>query len=109
MELPQEYVSRAHWGNLEHMNIAGIVRLSFEIDVKKDAAEIDTSPYGMTGRDIKGKDEQTKDCRSYVESRKGNYVYTYVEPSTSAWKRKRCSCPMAATATVSSARSLRGR
>ncbi|MFI9382110.1 recombinase family protein [Kutzneria sp. NPDC052558] len=90
---PFERVSRAHWGNLENLNIAGIVRLSFELDVKKDASEIDTSPYAMTGRDIKGKDEQTKDCRSYVESRKGNYVHTYVEPSTSAWKRKHVVMP----------------
>ncbi|MFC0431821.1 recombinase family protein [Kutzneria buriramensis] len=88
---PFEHVSRAHWGDLEGMNIAGLVRLSFELDTGEP--EIDTSPYGMTGRDIKGKVEQEKDCRSYVDRRKGSYVYTYVEPSTSAWKRKQVPMP----------------
>jgi DNA invertase Pin-like site-specific DNA recombinase len=86
-----EHVSRAHWGDLAGLNIAGLVRLSFELET--DESEIDTSPYGMTGRDIKGKEEQEKDCRSYVDRRKGNYVYTYVEPATSAWKRKRVAMP----------------
>ena len=91
---PFEHVSRAHWGDLTGMNLAGLVRLSFELDADAaDESEIDTSPYGMTGRDIKGKGEQEKDCRSYVERRKGSYVYTYVEPSTSAWKRKRVPMP----------------
>jgi DNA invertase Pin-like site-specific DNA recombinase len=49
-------------------------------------------PY-MTGRDIKGREEQTKDCRTYVESRQGNYVYTYEEPDTSAYKRRRVTLP----------------
>jgi hypothetical protein len=85
-------VSRAHWGDLTGMNLAGLVRLSFELDADAaDESEIDTSPVRQTGRDIKGKGEQEKDCRSYVERRKGSYVYTYVEPSTSAWKRKRVS------------------
>jgi site-specific DNA recombinase len=43
----------------------------------------------MSGRDIKGRDEQEKDARRYVESRGGTYVHTYEEPDTSAWKRKR--------------------
>jgi site-specific DNA recombinase len=88
---PFEHVSRAHWGDLEGMKIAGLVRLSFELH--SDEPEIDTSPYGMTGRDIKGKEEQEKDCCSYVERRKGSYVYTYVAPSTSAWKRKQVPMP----------------
>lgn len=47
----------------------------------------------MTGRDIKGRDEQEKDVRRFVESRGGTYVYTYEEPDTSAWKRKRVRLP----------------
>ena len=76
--------TRAHWGDLADMNLAGLVRLSFEPDLGKEQP---TRAY-MTGRDIKGRDEQEKDCRSYVESRKGNYVFTYEEPDTSAFKRR---------------------
>ncbi|MEV4445455.1 MULTISPECIES: recombinase family protein [Streptomyces] len=47
----------------------------------------------MTGRDIRSRDEQEKDNRSFVESRGGRYVYTYEEPGTSAWKRKRVRLP----------------
>src|SRR5687768_3557285 len=79
-------VARAHWGDLEGLNFAGLVRLSFEVEGRALA------PY-MTGRDIKGRDEQTKDCRGYVEGRKGNYVYTYEAPDTSAYKRKRVRLP----------------
>ncbi|MFF0065345.1 hypothetical protein ACFYRC_28030 [Streptomyces sp. NPDC005279] len=47
----------------------------------------------MTGRDIKNRDEQEKDSRGFVEQRGGRYVYTYEEPDTSAWKRKRVRLP----------------
>jgi len=79
-------ITRAHWGDLEGMHFAGLVRLSFEPDLGKDDAQSITG-Y-MTGRDIKGRDEQEKDCRGYVEHRRGTYVYTYEEPDTSAFKRR---------------------
>ncbi|GLW94794.1 recombinase family protein [Actinokineospora globicatena] len=79
-------VQRADWGDLSGLNIAGLVRLSFELD--------QTAPTQVfTGKDIRGRDEQEKDCRAYVESRGGTYAYTYIEPDTSAWKRKRVRLP----------------
>jgi site-specific DNA recombinase len=80
-------ITRAHWGDLEGMHFAGLVRLSFEPDLGKEDAPKHAKGY-MTGRDIKGRDEQEKDCRGYVEHRNGLYVYTYVEPDTSAFKRR---------------------
>ncbi|MGW7383574.1 hypothetical protein [Streptomyces sp. NPDC054794] len=47
----------------------------------------------MTGRDIKSTEEQERDGRQFVESRGGRYVYTYMEPDTSAWKRRRVRLP----------------
>ncbi len=44
-------------------------------------------PY--SGLDINNRDEQEKSCRRYTEVRGGIYVYTYDEPHTSAWKKKR--------------------
>jgi site-specific DNA recombinase len=81
-------VQRAQWGDLEGMNIAGLVRLSFELA----GSDRSSGPF-LTGRDIKGRDEQAKDCRTYVDTRKGNYVYTYEEADTSAYKRKRVRLP----------------
>ncbi len=80
-------ITRAHWGDLEGMHFAGLVRLSFEPDLGKDETPKRAKRY-MTGRDIKGRDEQEKDCQGYVEHRRGTYVYTYEEPDTSAFKRR---------------------
>lgn len=74
------------------MNFAGLVRLSFELDPDSGQAAKQSKTYA-TGRDIKGRAEQTKDCQGYVEARSGNYVYTYEEPATSAYKRKRVRLP----------------
>lgn len=99
-----DLIQRAHWGDLRGMRIAGLVRLSFEVDdsevtastsgprVADDASGVKRRAP-MTGRDIKGRDEQEKDVRQFVESRGGTYVYTYEEPDTSAWKRKRVRLP----------------
>lgn len=81
-------VRRAHWGDLSDLHLAGLVRLSFELDPDAPRANMP-----VTGRDIRGRDEQEKDCRTFVESRSGTYVHTYVEPDTSAWKRKRVLLP----------------
>lgn len=83
-------IERAHWGDLEGMQLAGLVRLSFEPHLGDEPKQ--AKGY-MTGRDIKGRSEQTKDCHGYVESRKGRYVYTYEEPDTSAYKRRRVVLP----------------
>jgi site-specific DNA recombinase len=81
-------ITRAHWGDLAGMNFAGLVRLSFEPEYgREEPAGAPGKPY-MTGRDIKGRDEQEKDCSAYVTNRKGKYVYTYEEPDTSAFKRR---------------------
>lgn len=98
----RDLVQRAHWGDLKGMRMAGLVRLSFEVDDEELTAST-SAPQSddeasrryrpLTGRDIKGRDEQAKDVRMFVESRGGAYVYTYEEPDTSAWKRKRVRLP----------------
>lgn len=89
----RDLVQQAHWGDLEGMNLAGLVRLSFEFEGTQDSLGRRAPTAYLTGRDIKGREEQTKDARGYVESRKGRYVYTYEEPDTSAYKRKRVRLP----------------
>uniref|UniRef100_A0AAU3HZS1 Recombinase family protein n=1 Tax=Streptomyces sp. NBC_01393 TaxID=2903851 RepID=A0AAU3HZS1_9ACTN len=99
--MDNDLVQRARWGDLQGQTWAGLVRLSFEVDegpatTADDATgSTDAKPAfrPMTGRDIKSRDEQEKDNRSFVESRGGRYVYTYEEPDTSAWKRKRVRLP----------------
>ncbi|MFE4973081.1 recombinase family protein [Kitasatospora sp. NPDC056651] len=101
--MAEDLVTRAHWGDLTGQNWAGLVRLSFEVDADPTTASSkESSPdtetpsrrfVPMTGRDIKGRDEQEKDARLFVESRGGRYIHTYEEPDTSAWKRKRIRLP----------------
>lgn len=86
--MEQQLVQRAHWGDLSGMNFAGLVRMSFEPDGDQTEAK-----GFLTGRDIKGRDEQAKDCRGYVESRQGRYVFTYEEPNTTAYRRRRVALP----------------
>ncbi|GAA3882374.1 recombinase family protein [Streptomyces lacrimifluminis] len=102
--MTDDLVQRAHWGDLEGQNWAVLVRLSLEADDEELSA---TAPgrkqdrpasngekwRPATGRDIKSREEQEKDARRFVESRGGRYVYTYEEPDTSAWKRKRVRQP----------------
>ncbi|MFJ7151070.1 recombinase family protein [Streptomyces sp. NPDC100445] len=96
-----DLVQRARWGDLAGQNWAGLVRLSFEVDEGPGTAENDASDTTvarpafrpMTGRDIRSRDEQEKDNKRFVDSRGGRYVYTYEEPDTSAWKRKRVRLP----------------
>ncbi|GAB7183445.1 hypothetical protein ATKI12_3276 [Kitasatospora sp. Ki12] len=101
--MAEDLVTRAHWGDLAGQNWAGLVRLSFEVDADPTpAADKESAPDNavpgrrfvpLTGRDIKGRDEQEKDARQFVESRSGRYVHTYEEPDTSTWKRKRVRLP----------------
>lgn len=86
MHSPLKIIERAHTGNLEGMNFAGLVRLSFETN-PKDKEKPRAIP--LTGADINNREEQERKCRAYVESRGGNYIDTYDEPDTSAWKKQR--------------------
>lgn len=99
-----DLVQRAHWGDLDGQNWAGLVRLSLEPEAAElPAATTETAPdhpagngtrwRPATGRDIRSREEQEKDARQFVESRGGQYVHTYEEPDTSAWKRKRVRQP----------------
>ncbi|WP_405538996.1 recombinase family protein [Streptomyces sp. NBC_00075] len=94
-------VQRAHWGDLEGQNWAGLARLSTEEIEGDDLADDSSDKHRfvpMTGRDIKSTEEQEKDGRRFVESRGGRYVHTYMEPDTSAWKRRRVRLPDGRTA-----------
>jgi DNA invertase Pin-like site-specific DNA recombinase len=75
-------IERARRGDLTGLNIAGLVRLSFELDPTKERVA-----HPMSGTEINGRDDQERRCRDYVESRGGTYVHTYNEPDTSAWKK----------------------
>jgi site-specific DNA recombinase len=76
-------INLARSGLLAGLNLAGLVRLSFETDDDDVPGSLP-----LTGRDIRGRDEQTRDCRAYVEQRGGTYIHTYEEPNTSAYKRR---------------------
>ncbi|WP_406428158.1 recombinase family protein [Streptomyces sp. NBC_00147] len=100
--MTDDLVQRAHWGDLTGQCWAGLARLSLEPDDEDSAPAGETSSQPTasgkkwrpaTGRDVKSRDEQEKDNRRFVESRGGRYVYTYEEPDTSAWKRKRVRQP----------------
>ncbi|MFJ2830724.1 recombinase family protein [Streptomyces sp. NPDC087263] len=102
--MTDDLVQRAHWGDLEGQNWAGLVRLSLEAEDEELAtraarptpdhpADSGTKWRPATGRDIRSREEQEKDARRFVESRGGRYVHTYEEPDTSAWKRKRVRQP----------------
>ncbi|MEV6651764.1 recombinase family protein [Streptomyces sp. NPDC051219] len=93
--MADDLVQRAHWGNLEGQNWAGLARLSTEEtegEITSGGASEMTSRF-VTGRDIKSTEEQEKDGRRFVEDRGGQYVHTYMEPDTSAWKRRRVRLP----------------
>ena len=92
--MSDEAVKRAQWGDLTGQNWAGLTRLSTEeAEGELDADGESGKPRFMTGRDIKSTMEQEKDDRRFVEARGGRYVFTYTEPDTSAWKRKRVRLP----------------
>ncbi|MGW2895719.1 recombinase family protein [Streptomyces sp. NPDC001212] len=102
--MTDDLVQRAHWGDLEGQNWAALVRLSLEAEDEElsassakrqpdQASDSGTKWRPATGRDIKSREEQEKDARRFVESRGGRHVYTYEEPDTSAWKRKRVRQP----------------
>lgn len=93
----------------ERQNVAVLVRLSLEADDedlsatapgrKQDRPASSSEKWRpVIGRGIKSRDEQEKDACGFVESREGRYVYTYEEPDTSAWKRKRVRQPDATVA-----------
>ncbi|MEV7183365.1 hypothetical protein [Kitasatospora sp. NPDC093102] len=79
--MAEDLVARAHWGDLTGQNWAGLVRLSFEVDASPTPAAIkesdsDNAAPGrrfvpLTGRNIKGRDEQEKDAQQFVESHGG--------------------------------------
>ena len=82
-------IARARRGDFTGLRLAGLVRESMEANPSPE--RLATRP--MSGRDIKSRDEQAKDCRAYSERGGGVYVHTYTEPDTSAYKRRRVTLP----------------
>ncbi|MBP2322681.1 DNA invertase Pin-like site-specific DNA recombinase [Kibdelosporangium banguiense] len=78
----------ARFNDLTSLNFAGLVRLSFELNPNTERIEVP-----LTGKDINNREDQEDDCRKSVASRGGRYVYTYDEPDTSAWKKKKVTLP----------------
>ncbi|MGH3415999.1 MAG: recombinase family protein [Actinocrinis sp.] len=103
--MTDDLVQRANRLDLSGMNFAGLARLSFELDDpeesrtpngEEDAEGGDTPKKAfrlLTGRDIKSREQQEQDGRRFVVAHGGNYIHTYDEPDTSAWKRKRVRLP----------------
>ncbi|WP_411112927.1 recombinase family protein [Streptomyces sp. 029-5] len=88
MQSQPNIIERVHRGDLTGLNFAGLVRLSFETRPDHEVSSI-----AMSGGDINNRDEQEEHCQQYVTGRSGEYVYTYDEPHTSAWKKKRVKQP----------------
>jgi site-specific DNA recombinase len=88
-------INQAKWGDLKGLHLAGMVRLSFELENDADpGVDPDQKPeMPRMGSDIKGRALQEGDCEGYVTRRGGIYVHTYQEPDTSAWKRRRVVLP----------------
>jgi site-specific DNA recombinase len=86
-------IDRARRGDFRGLNLAGLVRESMELPTPGEDEEDPRSRRPVTGREIKSRDEQEKDCRAYVERGGGRYAHTYEEPDTSAYKRRRVTLP----------------
>jgi site-specific DNA recombinase len=87
-------VDRARFGDFSGLNLAGLVRVSMELrTTDEDEGGAAPARQPITGREIRSRDEQEKDCRAYVARGGGEYVYTYEEPDTSAYKRRRVTLP----------------
>ncbi|WP_146063447.1 recombinase family protein [Streptomyces sp. SM11] len=84
MQSQPNILERARRGDLTGLRVAGLVRLSFEINPDRERPDVP-----MNGSDINNREEQEQLCRDYIESRGGIYIGTYDEPHTSAWKKKR--------------------
>jgi site-specific DNA recombinase len=80
-----DVVQRASWGDLKGLRLAALVRMSTE----SLNPQSDDGDRFMTGRDIVNRETQEADCQAFIAARGGEYVFTYEEPDTSAWKRRR--------------------
>lgn len=84
-ELQKKFFSR----DLSDLNLAVLVRLSFEPKYTKDATGAQQAKPVLSGLDINGRDDQEDRAKHSVERLGGRNVYTYDEPDTSAWKRRK--------------------
>jgi site-specific DNA recombinase len=78
-------------GDYSGLNLACLVRLSFEADygAEEEHTKSKQPRVIMTGADINGREDQDDRCKRSIEALGGNYVFTYDEPNTSAWKRRK--------------------
>src|SRR3954454_10968323 len=100
MEKPQliDLIALAQRGDFTGMNFVILARLSTEAKQRKRAkkrakAAAKGKALPLTGMDINNRDEQVNSCTERIEARGGKVVYVYMEPHTSAWKRKRVRQP----------------
>lgn len=85
-ELYRKFITRDFTG----LHVAGLVRLSFEHDYEKKRKR---PSIILTGADINGRNDQEDRVTRETERLGGTYVFTYDEPNTSAWKRRRVILP----------------
>lgn len=84
--LSDETIECARRGDLTGLKLAGLVRKSTIEEADKPNRKVQAY---QTGIDIKSRAVQEAETKKYVEDRGGEYVDTYDEPDTSAWKRRR--------------------
>lgn len=81
-ELQRKFFSR----DLSGLNLASLVRLSFEPNLEKKRQR---PSILLSGADINGREDQDNRVKRAIESYGAQHVFTYDEPDTSAWKRRK--------------------
>lgn len=90
----RDLIAQAQRDDYAGMNFVILARLSTEAKFRKRAkkkakAAASGRELPVTGLDINNRDEQVTRCTELIEARGGTVVYVYMEPHTSAWKRRR--------------------
>lgn len=90
-------IEQARFGDLTGLHLGALVRISEE-DLKQEPIPVGSGETPIlrrprSGTEIKGRETQESDCASFITARGGIHVFTYQEPDTSAWKRKRITLP----------------
>jgi DNA invertase Pin-like site-specific DNA recombinase len=86
-----DLLEQARRGDYTGMTIILLIRMSNESKRRKrrkDRAARKVPAY-ITGLDLDSKDIHIKRCREYIEARGGKVGAVYMEPHTSAWKRRK--------------------
>lgn len=86
-----DLLEQARRGDYTGMSFILLVRMSNESKRRKRKKDLEArkAPAYVTGLDIDSKDLQIKRCTEDIEARGGTVAAVYLEPHTSAWKRRK--------------------